>query len=155
MIIKTSRSRLASFIDAVLTAIAWIAFSYLFGASLLNVLSGQREGGPDMTALTRLLPTMGTLSIYVVVALINAAILLTWARYNAYRFRGVDRRQASLPLNDAQLADRFGLSLKRRLSAAGARSMTIHHCKDGHIRGIDIHPDQAAALSDSSGPKNS
>lgn len=155
MIIKTTRSRLASFVDAVLTALAWIAFAYLFGEALWDIMSRQREGGPGMESLRSALPTLGTLSLYAIVALVNAAILLAWARYNAYRFRGVDRRQALPPLSDAQLAESFGLPLEQRVSAAGARSMTIHHCKDGHIQGIDIARTQPATLSDSSGPKNS
>jgi biofilm PGA synthesis protein PgaD len=139
MIIKTTRSRLASFIDAVLTALAWIAFTYLFGSGLVDILSGQREGGPDMTVLARLLPTMGTLGVYAIVAVINAAILLAWARYNAYRYHGVDRRQASMPLTDMQLAQSFGVPLKTRLNSSMAKSMTIHHCGDGHIQRVDIH----------------
>lgn len=139
MIIKTTRSRLASFVDAVLTALAWIAFTYLFGAALLDILGGRREGGPDMTALARMLPTLGTLGVYALVAMVNAAILLAWARYNAYRFRGVDRRQALAPLTDAQLARSFGLQLEQRQGSAMAKSMTIHLCSDGHIQGIDIH----------------
>lgn len=143
MIIKTARSRLASSIDAVLTAIAWIAFTYLFGASLVEILSGRREGGPSLGAIAEALPTMATLGIYAVVAVVNALILLGWARYNAYRFRGVDRRRPSAPLSDAQLAQSFGLPLQMRVASTQAKSMTIHHNKDGHISDIRIHSDAA------------
>ncbi len=139
MIIKTTRSRLASGVDAVLTAIAWLAFTYLFGASLVDVLSGQRTGGPGLGAIADALPTMETLGVYGVVALVNALILVAWARYNAYRFRGVDRRRSPTPLSDAQLAHSFGVPLQTRVASTQAKAMTIHHCKDGHISGIRIH----------------
>ncbi|MDO9435211.1 poly-beta-1,6-N-acetyl-D-glucosamine biosynthesis protein PgaD [Hydrogenophaga sp.] len=139
MIIRTSRSRLHTFVDAVLTAIAWILFIYLFGSSLIDILSGYREGGPDLSRVERFLPTVGTLGIYALVALVNAAVLLTWALYNAHRFRGVDRRKPPAPLTDVQLAQSFGLPPEQRAESATAKSMTIHHGKDGNIEGIDIH----------------
>ena len=139
MIIRTSRSRLHTVVDVLLTAIAWIAFIYLFGTSLVEILRGYREGGPDLSRIDRFLPTLGTLSVYALVALVNAAILMTWALYNAFRFRGKDRRQPSAPLTDAQLALSFGLAPQERAGSAAAKSMTIHHGKEGDIEGIDIH----------------
>ena len=139
MIIRTSRSRLHTFVDVVLTAIAWIAFIYLFGTSLVEILRGYREGGPDIPPIERFLPTMGTLGIYALVALVNAAILIAWAMYNAARFRGKDRRHPPAALSNAQLAQSFGLPLQQRADSAAAKSMTIHHGKDGDIEGIDIH----------------
>jgi biofilm PGA synthesis protein PgaD len=139
MIIRTTRSRLAAFVDVIVTAIAWIAFIYFLGTGLWEIVIGQRQGGPDISRIARFFPTMETLGIYALVALVNGAILLAWARYNAYRFRGVDRRQAPVPLTDAQLAESFGLALAERMGSASAKSMTIHHGREGDIERVDIH----------------
>ena len=138
MIIRTARSRLAGAIDFLLTALAWAAFAYLLLAGMWNLLLST-SAGPDISWLERLLPSLGTLGIYTAVALFNAALLLAWARYNALRFGGMDRRSAPSPLDDQTLARRFGVSLAQRIGMAGSRIMTVHHSEQGDIVGVDFH----------------
>lgn len=147
MIIQTPRSRLHAAVDTLLTALAWIGFIYLLGAGLWEMFQGGREQGPDIPVVSVLLPSLGTLGIYLVVALFNAGILLVWARYNAIRYGGLDRRQAPLPLTDAQLAQSFGVHLLLRMRLAGAKAMTVHHTAEGHIHSIDFHIEEAIALA--------
>lgn len=137
MIIKTTRSRLATAVDVVVTAVAWIAFVYLFGSGVMEILEGHRQSGPGMR-IPYLLPTLGTLGDYALVALLNAGILISWAWYNFLRFRGMDRRKHPAPLTDAQVAQGFHLPLEQRLNAAGAKSMTIRHGKEGNIADIEV-----------------
>ena len=73
------------------------------------------------------------------VALFNAAVLLLWAKYNEWRFRGKERRQPPTPLTDEQLAKSFGVDLAERLRAAPSRRMTVHHDAKGNVQAIDIH----------------
>jgi biofilm PGA synthesis protein PgaD len=135
MIIRTPRSRLAAFIDTVLTAIAWIAFIYLFGSGILSVLLDEGSG-PRVSFMDRLLPSAGTITIYLAVAIVNAAVLLAWAIYNGFRFKGTDRRSRSEPLDEARLARGFGVDVAMRLRSERARIMTVHHTDEGAIKRI-------------------
>ncbi|KCV59270.1 poly-beta-1,6-N-acetyl-D-glucosamine biosynthesis protein PgaD [Bordetella bronchiseptica 99-R-0433] len=137
MIIKTPRSRVAAAIDALLTALAWFGFFYLFGAGLLAVLQGAR-GGPEIGWAARVLPSLATLGAYLAVALLNAAVLVAWARYNAMRYGGLDRRRVPDPLGDRDLARSFGVDRAQRARIAGAKSLTVHHTEDGRIRALDF-----------------
>ena len=138
MIIRTPRSRLAGAIDFLVTALAWAAFAYLLLAGMWNLLLSTRAG-PNISCLERLLPSLATLGIYTAVALFNAALLLAWARYNALRFSGVDRRSAPAPIDDQALALRFGVPLLHRVDMAASRIMTVHHNAQGEIVGVDFH----------------
>lgn len=139
MIIRTPRSRLHFVIDVIVTLIAWVALLYFFGMGMLSILQGHRSG-PEVTLLVeRLVPSAGTVGAYMLVALFNAAVLLLWAKYNEWRFRGKERRQPPTPLTDEQLAKSFGVDLAERLRAAPSRRMTVHHDAEGNVQAIDIH----------------
>jgi biofilm PGA synthesis protein PgaD len=138
MIITTTRSPVAAFIDTLLTALAWLFFIYLLGSGMLAILTGARSA-PDLSPLARVLPSMGTLSIYVAVAVVNALVLLLWARYNAVRYGGMDRRSPSEHLDDVRLARSFGVDIVQRMRSARSKAMTVHHTDEGRIRGIDFH----------------
>lgn len=139
MIIRTPRSRLHLVIDVIVTLVAWVALLYFFGMGMLSILQGHRSG-PEVTLLVeRLLPSAGTVGAYLLVAVFNAAVLLLWARYNAWRFRGKERRKPSLPLDDAQVASSLGVDLAERLRAASSRRMTVHHDPEGNVQKIEIH----------------
>lgn len=139
MIIRTPRSRLHFVIDVFVTLVAWVALLYFLGMGMLSILQGQRSG-PEVTLLVeRLLPSAGTVGAYMLVAAFNAAVLLLWAKYNEWRFRGKERRTASPLLDDEQLAKSFGIDLPERLRSSRARRMTVHHDSEGNIRNIEIN----------------
>src|SRR5690606_26724126 len=102
MIISTSRSRVGTFLDALLTVIGWIVFIYLFGRGILGILRNA-AGGPEASLMPTFLPTLGTVSTYAIIALINAAIFISWALYNYWRFEGVERRKPVDLVNVAQM----------------------------------------------------
>jgi len=132
MIISTSRSRLGFLVDAVLTIIAWIAFIYLFGAGIVAILRGAAQG-PQAPLWSTFLPTMGTLSAYLLVAAINAAILVAWAIYNHLRFAGLDRRTSPAAIGAAQLARSFALDAKGVEDINASKVVVIHHDEEGRI----------------------
>lgn len=135
MIIYTPRSRVGYLFDVVLTLIAWAAFFYLLAGGILAILEGRLQG-PDMPLWGAFLPTIGTLSSYLLVATINAAILVGWAVYNHWRFGGVDRRKSPPPVRIAQLAHSFMLVPNTIREACAAKIMVIYHDEAGRITSI-------------------
>ncbi|MBO4121747.1 poly-beta-1,6-N-acetyl-D-glucosamine biosynthesis protein PgaD [Cupriavidus gilardii] len=136
MIIRTKRTRVGWLIDALLTALAWIGFGYLCVTGLLAVLR-HANAGPDVPFWSALLPTAGTLSIYVVVGLFNGVVLLTWALYNQYRFSGLDRRKPIPALRDDELARSFKVSGEQLRALQKAKVAVVDHEGDGTI--ADVH----------------
>lgn len=132
MIISTSRSRTGSFFDALLTVIGWIAFIYLFGAGIVAILRNA-AGGPEASLLPTFLPTLGTLSTYAIIALVNAAIFLCWALYNYWRFKGLDRRKPITLINVAQMARSFSVTVDEVSRLRAAKVLTVHHNEKGDI----------------------
>lgn len=140
MIVRTKRTRLGWLIDALLTALAWIGFGYLCVTGLQAVLR-HANAGPDVPFWSALLPTAGTLSIYVVVGLFNGVVLLTWALYNQYRFSGLDRRKPIPALRDDELARSFNVSGQQLSALQRAKVAVVDHEGDGTI--ADVHLPQA------------
>lgn len=135
MIISTPRSRVGFLLDVALTLFAWAAFFYLFAGGILAILEG-RQRGPGIPFWGAFLPTLGTLSSYLLVATINAAILIGWAVYNHWRFGGVDRRKSPAPIRISQLAHSFMLVPNTIREACAAKTMVIYHDEAGRITKI-------------------
>ncbi|CAM5210465.1 Biofilm PGA synthesis protein PgaD OS=Castellaniella defragrans OX=75697 GN=HNR28_002556 PE=4 SV=1 [Castellaniella defragrans] len=137
MIIKTPRSRLFALIDAVLTALAWLIFLYLFGAGILAITAGEAQG-IAVPVFSNLLPSMLTLLAYGVVAAGIALVLALWAQYNAIRFGSLERRKAARTVTDDQLAQGFDVTPEAIGRLRASRRAAIHHAEDGRIQLIDI-----------------
>jgi len=137
MIIKTPRSRLFTLVDSVLTALAWLAFLYLFAAGILSIAMGDTQG-IAVPVISNLLPPMLTLVVYAVVAACLALALTLWAHYNAVRFGSMDRRKATGPVSDDQLAQGFEVTPEALGRLRACRRVSIHHTEDGHIQLIEI-----------------
>ncbi|HEU0229743.1 MAG TPA: poly-beta-1,6-N-acetyl-D-glucosamine biosynthesis protein PgaD [Burkholderiaceae bacterium] len=136
MIIKTPRSRVSALIDFALTLLAWIAFGYLFIDGIVSIVEGNTPG-LAVPFMSRLLPELRTLLVYVVVAAIIALVLFAWAKYNAARFGGLDRRKTPPALSSEALADSFEISADQLATLRESRRATIHHTPDGLISGIE------------------
>lgn len=137
LIICTPRSRWRWLLDAVLTAIAWVGFGYLCATGILAILEETRArvGVPFLSAM---LPTMGTLSVYVVVGLVNSVVLLAWALYNQFRFAGLDRRKPIPALQHDELARSFGLPPDRLEALHCAKVAIVAHEHDGTIADVYV-----------------
>jgi biofilm PGA synthesis protein PgaD len=117
-----------------LTLLAWGIWMYLWlpVVTLLAWYLGIRTFIREMV-----IPdprTMGTLALaYLVVVLIMGAILVVWSQYNLRRFRGQDRRRASLPVSDEETVRWFQISpeILERFRSTG--SLTVEHDGEGRI----------------------
>lgn len=132
MIISTSRTLPGFLFDALLTAVGWMAFIYLFGAGILAILRGAAQG-PQASLLPTFLPTLGTLSTYAIVFVINAVILICWALYNNFRFKGFDRRKPIDAISTVRVARSFSVTLDEVNSLRSAQVLTVHHNAQGGI----------------------
>ncbi len=137
MIIRTTRSRLGRLLDAFLTILAWLGFSYLCAAGIRAVLQ-ETGAGPGVPFWSALLPTMGTLTLYILVGLFNGIVLLVWALYNQYRFAGLDRRKPVAALGGEELARSFGLCEQRLAALHQAKVAVVGHENDGTIAALHL-----------------
>jgi biofilm PGA synthesis protein PgaD len=137
LIVRTPRSRLGWLFDALLTAVAWIGFGYLCVTGVRAILE-EADGGVGVPVWSAMLPTMGTLTLYVVVAVFNGVVLLAWARYNQYRFSGLDRRKVIPALRNDELARSFALSAPRLDALQRAKVAVVDHEADGTIAAVRL-----------------
>lgn len=103
-LIFTERRALPRLFDSLLTLIAWVGFIWLIYHGVVSILHNRPEDGINL-----LRPTFGTLTIYLLIVLVNSLFLILWAKYNQLRFSS-ERRTRRQELSDDQLAIRFGLS---------------------------------------------
>lgn len=144
MIISTARSRIGFVFDVILTIIGWAGFVFLFGRGIVAILRGASQG-PDAPVLSAFFPTLGTLSAYALIALINAAILICWAVYNHWRFAGLDRRKAIAAIPAAHMARSFALSPEEVGQLGASKIAMVHHDADGRIKAISKQDYRSAA----------
>ena len=137
MIITTTRSRLGVLLDTLLTIIGWLGFLYLLGMGIVAILQGLVTG-PDVPLWSAFLPTASTIMSYVIVAAVNAAILVAWALYNQWRFSGLNRRKARPVTRVGQLAQSFHLAPEQIRKIAGAKVAVVHHDDTERIVSISL-----------------
>lgn len=136
MIIQTPRSIAHFLIDFLLTALAWLAFLYLLANGIVSIVESDRQSA-DLSAMAHLLPSLATLLIYLFVAVCVALVLYAWAKYNARRFGGLDRRATPPPLSHEDLAASFGISVEQLEQLRRSYISVIHHAPDGRIARIE------------------
>ena len=136
MIIQTPRSIAHFLIDFLLTALAWLAFFYLLANGIASIVKGDRHSA-DISVTAHLLPSIATLLIYLLVAACIALVLYAWAKYNAKRFGGLDRRATPPPLSHEDLAASFGISVEQLEQLRRSYISVIHHTPDGRIVQIE------------------
>lgn len=147
MVIRSARGHWRHALDILLTWVAWAFFTFLVARGIWSVLSGQREG-VDMPWLTPLLPGMSDLGVYLLAMLLQGGLLVLWARYNFWRFRGRQRRAAPLPMDDDSLLRHYGIPADGLRRLRDLPVSIIHHAQDGSIVQVAPGmPGSAAGLS--------
>jgi len=113
--------------DVVLTLMAWAGFSYLIYAGLITALSHTPfvEDRPFFS-------TLDTLSFYLMVALINGAVLIGWAKYNQLRFR-IERRKRKPGLEKEEVAASLHITPELALALSKGQVLTLAHYDTGAI----------------------
>lgn len=139
MIITTERSIPGVFLDAALTALGWLCFLYLLTQGVLSIVN-ERPLGPDVPFWTQVMPTLHTLTVYMIVAALNGSLLLSWAMYNRRRFARADRRKSLPRLQDGALMRSFGVSQEQLAGLRSTDVAVIHHAEDGQIMDIEVLP---------------
>ena len=135
-LIFTPRSRLAYAFEFLLTLVMWVFFIYLFLRDVIGVLQKPSVlaavGESGMFSVL-----MGSLLLYALIALLNGAVVVAWAKYNAYRGRE-ERRKPIENLSNQELGASFGLSPKVLHGMHAARVMTVHHDERGTIHQVQV-----------------
>lgn len=135
-IIRTRQRPFLIVIDAVITVLAWIGLLYMLVSGLWPLIDTQDGPLVNVSAFDAL----GTLKIYLWVALLNAVILISWARYQHRKSRSFAQRRLPAPVvDDHGLSESFKLSGDRLEKLRMLGSMTIHNNQDGDVSHVVTH----------------
>ncbi|WP_207867069.1 MULTISPECIES: poly-beta-1,6-N-acetyl-D-glucosamine biosynthesis protein PgaD [Pseudomonas] len=136
-IIRTRQRPFLVVIDVILTVLAWVGLLYLLVRGLWPLIE-THAGGPriDHSAFEAL----GTLQIYLWVALVNAVILISWARYQQRKSRSFAQRRLAAPVvDDDGLSKSFKLCDDRLQKLRSPGVITIHNNQDGDVSHVVPH----------------
>jgi biofilm PGA synthesis protein PgaD len=152
MIITTRRSSLGYVCDALLTALAWFAFLYLFTNGVL-ALAAPALNLPELT-----FPDPGRYRDYLtLVAVLTLPALLAMGGWHIARERltrgALDRDPEPHPLDTQTLADHFSLSSHQLNDVQTSRVTVIYHSGEGRIDRLEtdrlqLQPAGVTALFD-------
>jgi biofilm PGA synthesis protein PgaD len=135
-IIRTRQRPFLVLIDVFLTVLAWIGLLYLLVRGLWPLID--THDGPRIDA--SVFEALGTLQIYLWVALLNAVILIGWARYQQRKSKRFAQRRLPAPVVDDQgLSKSFKLTGDRLAKLRTPGSMTIHNNQDGDVSHVVTH----------------
>lgn len=135
-IIRTRQRPLLVVIDVCFTVLAWIGLLYLLINGLWPLFDS--HAGPRLEVSW--LDTLGTLQIYGWVALVNAMMLIGWARYQQRKSgRFAQRRLPAPVVDDRRLSERFKLTDERLGTLRQPGSKIIHNNQDGDISHVVPH----------------
>ena len=135
-IIRTRQRPFLVLIDVLFTVLAWVGLLYLLVNGLLPLLDS--HAGPQLGG--SLFDTLGTLQIYGWIALVNAIVLITWARYQQRKSRSfAQRRQPRPAVDDQGLSATFKLTDERLETLRQPGSKIIHNNQDGDISHVVPH----------------
>ncbi|MBD1226208.1 poly-beta-1,6-N-acetyl-D-glucosamine biosynthesis protein PgaD [Xenorhabdus griffiniae] len=119
-------------IDILLTVLAWVGFIYLFMVGLFYT----SHNGPRPFTATVFTSELGTITLYIGIAIFNAFLLIGWAKYNQRRFR-IERRRHRPALTHTEVAQSFTLEQKLFDTLRQSKVSSITYDNHGHIIGID------------------
>ncbi len=112
------------------TLLGWLFFGYQFQFYFLRL-----DGYEDF---------LKTLAIYAIVILAMSTTLIGWAKYNHFRFRGVDRRKGFVSPSIEELASLHKQSVTTIKQWQSCAVMTVHHDELGAIK--EVVDDQSETL---------
>lgn len=136
MIITTQRTTLALAIDSLLTGLGWIGFFYLFTKGVISIIDGTYDS-PGIGFLKPFLPTITTLTAYLLVAAFNTLVIVLWARYHKLSFKNPLERRIPACVDDDTVASHFHLSTNQLHEIQDSRVTVIYHSNDGAIAHLE------------------
>ncbi|MGC5703869.1 poly-beta-1,6-N-acetyl-D-glucosamine biosynthesis protein PgaD [Pseudomonas sp. NFXW11] len=128
-IIRTRQRPFMVVVDIVLTVLAWVGLLYLLMRGLMPLVSTHE--GPRFEA--GILDALTTLQFYGWVALVNAALLVSWARYRQRRNKKYPPRLPAPVADDKRLSETFKLSDETLAQMRQPGIMTVHNDEEGGI----------------------
>lgn len=123
---------------ALVTSLAWLLWFYLFIPlfTLIGWFVGLQLVG---TTLEDQYINHSTLFLtYGVIILASGIVLITWALYNYWRFRGVDRRLPLSSLRKEDLAQSFDLQSEQVGRMHEAQIVRIWHNESGDVARLEV-----------------
>lgn len=134
-IIRTRQRPFLVIVDIFFTVLAWIGLLYLMIRGLWPLV--MTHGGPRLVD-SSFLDALGTLQIYLWVALFNAALLISWARAQKRKSKSFAQRRASVPVaGDEELSKSFKLTGDRLERMRQLGTMVIHNDEAGDVSDVD------------------
>lgn len=139
------RTQLVKLRDWLMTALWWIFWLYLI-REVFTITVDLVAARSDAIRMQAVAEIAGTFAFYFQIILINGLMLILWARYNRFRFRGKDRRSAKSSVSQEEIAESLEMSVALVKTAQRARRMIVHHDGLGLIEQIDVAPGDAMTL---------
>lgn len=136
-IIRTRQRPILAVIDVILTVVAWVGLLLLLMRGLWPLIE-THAGAPRIDSSA--FDALGTLQIYLWIAVVNAVILIAWARYQQRKSRSFAQRRLPSPvIDDAGLSKSFKLCDDRLQKLRTPGVMTIHNDQEGDISHVVTH----------------
>lgn len=135
-LVRTRQRKVMWIIDVLLTLMAWAGLIWLLARGITSML--ETHGGPRFDA--PIFAALNTLQIYLWIALLNAVILISWARYQQHRGRKFAQRRAEAKaLSDQNLNESFSLGEGDLEQLRRPGVLVIHNDEDGGVAEVKSH----------------
>lgn len=131
-LIFTERRLLPRLVDSLLTLMAWAGFLWLIYLGVISVFYTQLAVGTTSLGLT-----FETVTLYLLIALVNSLLFILWAKYNQLRF-STERRTRRHGLPHDQLAAHFGLTPKTLEQLNQSQIAVVSYNHDGTTLEISV-----------------
>ncbi|KMT54827.1 poly-beta-1,6-N-acetyl-D-glucosamine biosynthesis protein PgaD [Pseudomonas fildesensis] len=135
-LVRTRQSPVMWVIDVLLTLMAWAGLVWLVVRGITSML--ETHGGPRIEA--PIFAALNTLQIYLWIALFNAVILISWARYQQRKGRKFAQRRAEAnALSDQHLSESFKLGEGDLEQLRRPGVLVIHNDEEGGVEEVKSH----------------
>lgn len=131
-LIYTELRWLPRLLDILLTLLAWGGFLWLIYRGVVLALHQNSYFGTSTV-----LGTFGSILGYLLLIVIGSLVLISWAKYNQYRYRH-ERRQRRAELTPEELAESLEVDKQTMSRASMARNQVLHHASDGSIERVEV-----------------
>ena len=135
-LIRTRQRSVMWVIDVLLTLLAWAGLIWLLARGIISML--ETHGGPRIEA--PIFAALNTLQIYLWIALLNAVILVSWARYQQRKGRKFAQRRAEAKaVTDKNLSESFSLAEGDLEQLRRPGVLVIHNDEEGGVAEVKSH----------------
>lgn len=129
-IVRTRQRPFLVVVDVFFTVLAWVGLLYLLVRGIWPLI----EPGEHLKVDSAMFDALGTLHIYLWVALFNAVVLIAWARYQQRKSKSYAQRRLPAPeVDDAGLSKSFKLTGDSLGQLRQLGTMVIHNNDAGDV----------------------